>query len=412
MHARLAPVIIASLLFVTQSVRANPPVIEARAREVFQAMAEFYSGLERVRATVRLEANLPLPTAGVPYEFAAARPNRLLLRMPPGGQGKSMASNGTELTMLQEMDGGKHEWGVEPAPDSLISLLDHPYLPLTPGLGMDLQFIIPLLAGTAMEQILNEDGVRHVTYVGIQHAGDAEVHRLQFHFQQVPGAEMLVLDMWISAGEHPWLTRFGGKIPLPTMPVPDWPRHLEFSIYMTDWSAGEQAELLYALDIPPGARRLGTEPGEQDEKPHATIGQAAPAIELPLLGGERLVRAAGPSDDIILLDFWASWCIPCMRSLPKVAAFAERVGDKGVRFYAINLGEPAERASRAAKRRGFEFPIALDEDRAVARALGVAAIPHILIIDRDGVIRAVYVGANEDLVERLEHDTAPLLRER
>ena len=88
-----------------------------------------------------------------------------------------------------------------------------------------------------------------------------------------------------------------------------------------------------------------------------------------------------------------------------VAAAAMREEWKGaVAFYAVNMGESREKAAEVVERRGFAFPVGLDPEMAVARAFGVEAIPHTVVIGRDGVIRRVHVGADGDIGAVIERE--------
>jgi thiol-disulfide isomerase/thioredoxin len=133
---------------------------------------------------------------------------------------------------------------------------------------------------------------------------------------------------------------------------------------------------------------------------------AAPAFTLPLLGGSQF-SLAEHKGKVVMLDFWATWCGPCIRALPTVTKVTGEYAPKGVVFAAVNLQEDADKVSGFMENKSWDFTVALDSDGSVADQFGVSAIPHSVIIDKKGVIRYVHVGfdprtGEEELRKELE----------
>ncbi|MEZ5948504.1 MAG: TlpA disulfide reductase family protein [Planctomycetaceae bacterium] len=109
-------------------------------------------------------------------------------------------------------------------------------------------------------------------------------------------------------------------------------------------------------------------------------GKPAPDFQLDLLPGGtyRLSESRGK---VIVLDFWASWCGPCMLSMPSLQlAMAEFNADR-VQLVSVNIEEQPERIQQALQRLKWVQPVVLDRDGAVSRRFQIDALPQLVIID-------------------------------
>ena len=122
------------------------------------------------------------------------------------------------------------------------------------------------------------------------------------------------------------------------------------------------------------------------------------------LEGEQVDLSAHLGRDVIVLDFWASWCPPCRRALPMVAGIARDFADRGVAVYAVNKGEPEATARAYIAKNKLDLPVLLDVAKNASALYGVSGIPQIVLIGRDGVAAKVHVGLapNEDRTLRAE----------
>ena len=126
--------------------------------------------------------------------------------------------------------------------------------------------------------------------------------------------------------------------------------------------------------------------------PHPLVGKPAPSLDLGLLEGGAIDLAAHRGKDVVVLDFWASWCPPCRKSLPIMAGLSKAYAGRGAVVYGINLGEDAAVVQDFVQRQGIALPIALDPNRAAAQSYQVTSIPQSVIIGKDGIIQEVHVG--------------------
>jgi thiol-disulfide isomerase/thioredoxin len=98
---------------------------------------------------------------------------------------------------------------------------------------------------------------------------------------------------------------------------------------------------------------------------------------------------------VVFLNFWATWCGPCRIEMPSMERIYNEFQDDGMVILAVNLGESSAIAGEFMKSNNLSFPVLLDKDQTVATIYGVRSIPTSYLIDRDGNIMAMAVGARE-----------------
>ena len=95
---------------------------------------------------------------------------------------------------------------------------------------------------------------------------------------------------------------------------------------------------------------------------------------------------------VVVLDFWASWCVPCRRSFPWLNTMHQRYAEKGLVIIGVNLDADVEDAKGFLADYPAEFRIHFDTDAVLAEEYGVEAMPSSFVIGRDGEIRARHLG--------------------
>lgn len=131
------------------------------------------------------------------------------------------------------------------------------------------------------------------------------------------------------------------------------------------------------------------------------IGQPAPDFTLDRLEGTPFHLAASQGKEVVVLDFWATWCGPCMQSMPAVEGVAGEFKDKGVRLVAVNLQEAPATIKAVLQRQKLGVDVALDRDGGVADKYGATAIPQTVIVDREGRVARLFVGGGPELAANL-----------
>ena len=140
------------------------------------------------------------------------------------------------------------------------------------------------------------------------------------------------------------------------------------------------------LDSPDG------EGGSAPDSAHSKmIGNAAPDFELKKLDGT-LLKLSDLRGRVVVLDFWATWCGPCVASLPKITDLGLEYKGAEVDVIAVNIEQTSAEVRALLDRLKISPVVVLDSDGAVARAYHAEAIPQTVIIDRDGKVKQVIVG--------------------
>lgn len=142
------------------------------------------------------------------------------------------------------------------------------------------------------------------------------------------------------------------------------------------------------------------ESDEPNDRPSDTpqmrlIGQGAPEFDLQKIDGTPF-RLKDMRGKILILDFWATWCGPCVRSIPTLIDVSKEYKDAGVELVLVNLEEPENRVRPFLERFKTIPTVVLDTDGSVSKQYAVSAIPHTVLIDRDGGIVDIYIGASEE----------------
>lgn len=99
--------------------------------------------------------------------------------------------------------------------------------------------------------------------------------------------------------------------------------------------------------------------------------------------------------EVVALIFWASWCGDCRRELERFEKLRATYGSAGLVVLSVSLDEEPARAADIAKSAGIDYPVLLDAGKKVSRTYQADELPLILLIDRNGVIRARYDALDE-----------------
>ncbi len=149
------------------------------------------------------------------------------------------------------------------------------------------------------------------------------------------------------------------------------------------------------------------------------LARRAALLALPaLLVLSGAARAAGPLDlaqfkgKVVLLDFWASWCAPCIESFPWMRRIQQKYADRGLVVLAVNVDHDQRQAERFLRAQQADFPVFYDPLGQVAERFHVSSMPSSFYIDRKGQIRFAHAGFRARETADAEHQLASLVAEQ
>jgi peroxiredoxin len=139
-----------------------------------------------------------------------------------------------------------------------------------------------------------------------------------------------------------------------------------------------------------------------------TVGEKAPDFRLPRLTGEE-VALASFQGKVTLVNFWASWCVPCRDELPALQKIYDKYRDRPFEIVGINLDKQRKNAHTSVERYGLNFTVLHDPNSTVIRRYQGKAMPCSYLIDQNGVIREVFNGFSTKKQARMETAIEQLL---
>ena len=115
---------------------------------------------------------------------------------------------------------------------------------------------------------------------------------------------------------------------------------------------------------------------------------------------------------IVYLDFWASWCLPCLQSFPWMDDIQAKYQDQGFEVLAVNLDSAKDDAEEFLLDNPIDFIVAFDPDGRTPEEYGVIGMPSSFLIDRNGEIVSSHVGFNSSFKEEFEETLEQLLEQQ
>lgn len=142
--------------------------------------------------------------------------------------------------------------------------------------------------------------------------------------------------------------------------------------------------------------------------PVAAPAVGAPALDfsLPALSGAT-VQLHDMAGQVVIVNLWATWCPPCKAEMPAIDAYYQAHQAEGLTVLAVNSQDAPTTVQAFINAQGFHFPVLLDQHNVVSDLYQVQGLPTTVVIDRDGIIRHIQVGAIS--AQQLDAVVSPLL---
>ncbi len=234
-------------------------------------------------------------------------------------------------------------------------------------------------------------------------AGDAD------HFQMAWGdGASHQTDLWFSTGDKPFLLRTSSSIEFAA--DQDAKHAISVTADLT-WKTAEQyADERFVAHIPEDSVEVAdlfsylADGGTQDLR-----GQPSPPVDLKLLDGSVWNLQQHRDKQIVVLYFFATWAAPSREEIPELLAAVRKHEDRGVVFYAVNVGETPDVVQAMVDAYHYTHPVVLDPRRQGAKSFRVTSLPTAVVIGRDGTIQAAHVGNTAVVREQIRKDLEQLI---
>ena len=138
-------------------------------------------------------------------------------------------------------------------------------------------------------------------------------------------------------------------------------------------------------------------------------GDKAPSFAMPSLTEGEKVELSQYRGKVVYLDFWASWCGPCLTAIPEIEEMRSEFPADEFQIIAINLDQKRKKALRFLAKNPIGYPSASDPKGRLPEQFGVDTMPTSYLIDRNGVIRYVHRGFSRGDGSKLRHEIRALL---
>ena len=145
---------------------------------------------------------------------------------------------------------------------------------------------------------------------------------------------------------------------------------------------------------------------ESSSQSSSVIKEAAPNFTLELLAGKSF-QLSDYKGKPVLINFFASWCLPCREEMPAIEKIVQEYQPKGVVFLGISTDDTEANAKDFVKKYGITFPVGVDKTTSIQKSYGLYGIPTTYFIDKQGIVNYFHSGAVTE--ELLHHELDKLL---
>ena len=329
------------------------------------------------------------------FNLAFRRPQQLSLHRKAEDSEIRFVADTRELVVYMPEFG---QYIVEEAPDSVSDIVESSsYGPFTLVMGLIAEFV----RQEPLHNVL--DGLASATYVGREEVDGTECDHVQ-----IAGPDG-GWDLWIETGARPLVRRIvpdasSLEAELKTKGIDE--ADLSVDARLGSWIVDDVPDSEITFEAAEGLLKVAR--FQPPSPPMRLLGKPAPQFSLELLDGGTFDLADTKGKEIVILDFWATWCGPCRQVMPVIEKVAEQFREEGVRLYAVNLREDSKNVRRYLESQELDLTVLLDTQGSVAAQYKADAIPQTVIIGRDGIVQVVHVGSYFDLEAEITSELTAL----
>jgi len=365
---------------------AAAPKVAAEAKKVLEDWYAAVVAAKTIQGTTQAAFSIKQNGAEVQadteaYTFVAERPNKLAIKGKKAGSPTIVATG----EKLYRYDAEKNIYTLGASPASFAEIEKSPLLvPFNQNQGISI--LGEALAGTALDKII--ETYQAIDYVGAEDVGGKKRHHLRVDQDGVH------FDWWFSADAPVQLVALSPNI---AEIAAKNGRKLQPGIEMTLRVTFD--DFLYGASVPADAFKIEPPADASLVKDFADplaltlTGKPAPVFEGKNLKGET-VKLADLAGKIVVVDFWATWCPPCVFGLPKLAEMTAKHKADGVVFLAVNLEEEPSLIKEFLAEKKLDINVLLDAGE-IMKKYKVGPVPQTVFIDRKGVVQVVHIGIGE-----------------
>lgn len=387
---------------------------EPKASDILKAASEYLAQSQSLRVSTNISYLMQKDgveeSGTTAYELNYTRPKHFALHLENSDVKVLWIANDSGLTTYIPEFGQYMHRGETP---DLVALVTRA--------GFDpIQSAVALLAEFVKDAPFNDilADTESISYEGKETIDGMEVHHLQIGEESGES-----WDLWVETGDRPLIRRIRPDVSdILVQLYPDDFLDLEieemealditFEIDMdfSGWTlnASKKGDYTFAPDS--GAIEVTRfQPPEPQPEAMQLLGKRAPEFTLKLMNGGTLDIASKFGKEIVVLDFWATWCGPCRMAMPIISSVTDEFADDGVRLYAVNLQETTTEINNFLKGESLDVVVALDTEGTVGAQYLAYSIPETVIIGKDGTVQVVHVGVGPTLEETLRDELQRLV---
>jgi thiol-disulfide isomerase/thioredoxin/outer membrane lipoprotein-sorting protein len=353
-----------------------------------QAAAKRFHSLQ-YSTEMTMEPGIPAGPFTISTEVAYLSPGKTRMEVTTGNFRMLNVCDGENTWIYNSMDKQYARIPAAEGPAAVVALM---------GLNLPELSSLHITYKTVGEESIEIDGQKHECWVVEMHVAEFSVPSVQAG-QASPKVSGAGMTAWIDKKLGIDLQfSFAMKMKTGTQDIDMRQKVVKKNIRIDQ----PMDEALFTFTPPPGAKEVKELKlfGATTSKPDLA-GKPAPAFEVKSLAGETFSLAA-LKGKTVLLDFWATWCGPCRKSVPALEKISSEFKDSDLVILGVNTGEDREVVEQFLKKTPFQYPAVLSGESGILESYGVTAYPTFILIGRDGKIIANGVGfAGEDQLRQM-----------